>query len=415
MRVVVLGAGVVGVCTAHELSRDGHQVTVVERLDEVAGETSFANAGLVAPGHAYAWASPRAPKILLKSLFDRRQALRFRPSLDPDLWIWSWRFLRNCTMQRARQNTARKARLCRYSQSRLHVIADETRIEFHRVTGGLLYLYRDAATFERGRGAMRILADEGIELRVLDADQAVAIDQALRGFRANIAGAIFAPTDESGDARLFTQALARLDASRGIDYRFGVEVLGFETEGVKVLSLITSKGRFEGDFFVLCAGVFAPRLGRMLGASIPVYPIKGYSLTLPIGPGHEAPRIGGRRRSLGLPCPLRRSMRTATAEFAGYDKSHSPSDFAHMLSSIRELFPNGADFAKPTYWAGLRPMTPEGTPLFGRGSHENLYFNVGHGHMGWTMAAGSARITADLVSGLKPEIPLDGMLLERTE
>ena len=413
MRVVVLGAGVVGVCTAHELLRDGHQVTVIERLAEPAAETSFANAGLVAPGHAYAWASPRAPKILLKSLFDDRQALRFRPSLDPALWAWSWRFLQNCTSEKAKRNTARKARLCRYSQARLHVIADETKVRFHRAAGGLLYLYRDEATFARGRAAMSILTDAGIELRVLDGGQAAAIDPSLAAFRPRIAGAIYAPTDESGDARVFTLALAKEDSSRGVVYRFGEEVSGFDTEATRVRAVITSKGRIEADAIVMCLGVFAPKLGSKLGASLAVYPIKGYSLTFPVGAGHEPPHVGGvdEDRLIAYACFGDRMRITATAEFAGFDKSHKPSDFTHMLSSIRELFPRGADYEHPVYWAGLRPMTPEGTPIFGRGRHDNLLFNVGHGHMGWTMAAGSARITADLLLGRPPEIPLDGMLL----
>ncbi len=413
MRVVVMGAGLIGVCTAHELLRDGHQVIVVERLGEPAAETSFANAGLVAPGHAYAWASPRAPKILLKSLIDDTQALRFRPSLDPRLWAWSWRFLMNCTAENARLNTARKARLCRYSQSRLHVIADETAIDFHRVKGGLLFLYRDAANFARGAGATRILTEAGIELKVIDADQAIALDPALRGFRENIAGAIFAPKDESGDARIFTQGLAKHGAARGIEYRFGAEIQGFETEGARVKALLTSKGMIAGDAFVMCLGVFAPKLGSKLGVSLPIYPIKGYSVTLPIQPGHEPPNLGGvdEDRLIAYARFGDRLRATATAEFAGFDKSHRPENFTHMLASLRELFPNGADYGKPTYWAGLRPMTPEGTPIFGRAAHDNLVFNVGHGHMGWTMAAGSGRIAADLIAGRKPEIPLDGMLV----
>jgi D-amino-acid dehydrogenase len=413
MRVVVMGAGVVGVTAAHELRRDGHDVVVVERLDEPAGETSFANAGLVAPGHAYAWASPRAPKILLKSLFDDRQALRFRPSFDPALWAWSWRFLMNCSAERARENTSRKARLCRYSQRRLHVIAEETGIDFHRLTGGLLYLYRDPETLARGSGAIRILIDAGLDLRLLDADGAVALDPSLRSAKEKLAGAIFCPSDESGDARVFTQELAKHDAAQGVEYRFGSEILGFESEGSRILALMTSKGRIEGDRFVMCLGVFASRLARDIGVSLPVYPIKGYSVTLPISAGNEPPTLGGvdEDRLIAYARFADRLRATATAEFAGYDKSHKPADFAHMLASLRELYPNGADFSQPQYWAGLRPMTPEGTPIFGRGRHENLFFNAGHGHMGWTMAAGSARISADLLSGRAPAIPLDGMLL----
>ncbi|SDQ90521.1 D-amino-acid dehydrogenase [Rhizobiales bacterium GAS191] len=414
MRVVILGAGVIGVTTAYELAKDGHEVTVIDRLAEPAGETSFANAGLIAPGHAYTWSSPRAPGILWRSLFDDSQALRFKPRLDPRLWSWTLKFLRNCTAERARLNTKRKVRLCIYSQGELTRIAAETKVPFDALEGGLLYLYRSPASFERGARNTSILSEEGLELRVVDRDEMASIDPALEPVKEQFAGAIYCPSDASGDARVFTMNLARHCAEHlGVTFRFGTEITGFETAGDRVTGVATKRGVVTGDEFVLCLGVFSPFLSRQLGVSLPIYPIKGYSVTLPLDGHNNPPRIGGVDED-NLVAYARfgdRIRATATAEFAGYDKSHKPEDFSYMLGVMRKLFPDGANYERPSYWAGLRPMTPEGTPIFGRGRYRNMMFNTGHGHMGWTMSAGSARIAADLIGGRKPAIDLAGMRL----
>jgi D-amino-acid dehydrogenase len=415
MRVLVLGAGVVGVTTAYELARDGHEVTVVDRLDEPAGETSFANAGLIAPGHSYPWSSPRAPRILVKSLFDRSQALVFRPSLDPRLYAWSLKFLRNCTAQRARENTKRKVRLCSYSQERLNGIVAETGVGYDGRSGGLLYLYRKPESFERGARNTSVLAEEGLELRAITPSEAAQIDPALAGSGDKFAGAIHCPSDGSGDARMFTRNLAEhCREVLGVRFLMGTEVTGFDAAGGRVRQVLTGGGPLQADQVVVALGVFAPRFARQLGVSLPIYPIKGYSATLPIGAGHTAPAIGGvDEDNLTAYARFGNRLRvTATAEFAGYSKTHKPADFTHMLAALRDLFPNGADYSRPEYWAGLRPMTPEGTPIFGRGPrYDNVVLNVGHGHMGWTMAAGSARIVADMVQGATPDFPTEGMLV----
>ena len=414
MRAVVLGAGVVGVTTAYELAKDGYAVTVVDRLAEPASETSFANAGLIAPGHSYAWSSPRAPAILWRSLFDKSQALRFKPGLDPRLWSWTLKFLRNCTAERARMNTKRKVRLCIYSQGELKRIASETGVKFDGLEGGLLYLYRSPQSFERGANNTRILAEEGLELRPVDRDEMARIDPSLEPVKGQFAGAVFCPSDASGDARAFTRNLATYCAERlGVTFRFGTEIAGFSTEGDQVTGVVTDKGAVTGDEYAMCLGVFAPFLSRKLGVLLPIYPIKGYSVTLPLDGHNNPPRLGGVDED-NLVAYARfgdRIRATATAEFAGYDRSHRPADFTYMLSVMRKLFPDGANYEKPDYWAGLRPMTPEGTPIFGRGRFRNMMFNAGHGHMGWTMSAGSARIAADLVAGRKPVIALSGMML----
>lgn len=415
MKVVVLGAGVVGVTTAYELACDGHEVTVIDRLDAAASETSYANAGLIAPGHSYTWSSPKAPKILLRSLIDRSQALVFRPSLDPRLYLWSLQFLRNCTAERASSNTKRKVRLCRYSQDRLTQIAERTGVAYDGLSGGLLYLYRKPESFDRGTRNTRVLTEEGLELRAISAEEAVRIDPSLSDAKDKFAGAIHCPTDGSGDARLFTRNLAEYCATRmGVKFLYNTEITDLEASGGKITAAITGKGRIGGDEFVVCLGVFAPRFARKLGVSLPIYPIKGYSVTMPIGPKHQAPAIGGvDEDNLVAYARFGNRMRvTATAEFAGLSKTHKPQDFTHMLGAVRELYPRGADYDRPDYWAGLRPMTPDGLPIFGRGGrYSNVVMNLGHGHMGWTMSAGSARIVADIVKRAQPEFSPEGMMV----
>lgn len=415
MRVAVLGAGVIGVTTAYELARDGHEVTVIERLGEAAGFTSFANAGMVSPGHAYTWASPKAPRVLLRSLYDESAALRFRPSLDLQLWWWTWLFLKNCTAEATRINTKRKVHLCMYSQAQLDRILAETGIDHARVQGGAMYLYRSPASFERGTANSSILTEEGLELRPVSAEQAARIDPALEPARHKFAGALYCPSDESGDCRIFTQKLAAHAADKlGVTLRFNTEITGFDTSGDRVTSVRTPHGAIAADHFVMCLGVYSPELSRQLGVRLPIYPIKGYSVTLPIEGRNQVPRYAGVDED-NLTAYARFGDRlrvTSTAEFAGFDRSHKPSDYRHMLSSIRDLFPEAASYDKPAYWAGLRPMTPEGTPIFGEaGRYRNMSFNTGHGHIGWTMSAGSARIAADRLAGRQPAIDLAGMVV----
>ncbi|CAO3429456.1 D-amino acid dehydrogenase [Azospirillum endophyticum] len=411
MKVIVMGGGVVGVTTAYCLLKDGHEVTVVERHDGAADETSFANAGLVAPGHAYTWASPKAPKILLKSLWRNDQALRFRLRLDPALWSWSLKFLGNCRTERVAVNTARKVRLSLYSQDMLHAVVDDTGVAFDGAKGGLLYLYRSPAAFDAGVAKMRILTDNGLPLEVVDRDRAAAIDPALLPTKDRIVGGIYAPSDESGDARLFTRNLADWCAERGVRFLYGTTIRGVETAAGEVTGLVTDKGTLTADAYVLAMGCQSAALAKPLGLSLPIYPIKGYSVTVPVAGRNNTPRIGGvDEENLVAYAPMGDRLRiTATADFAGYDKRHSPADFQTMLAAAQDLFPDAADYSRPSYWAGLRPMTPEGTPIFGRGRQRNLFLNTGHGHMGWTMSCGSARITADLIAGRTPAIPLDGM------
>jgi D-amino-acid dehydrogenase len=412
MRIVVLGGGVVGVTTAYQLQRDGHEVVLLERNPEVASGASWGNAGMIAPGQSFVWSSPRAPMILAKSLMLKDQALRFRLSADPRLYAWTWGFLKECTAAKARRNTLLKHRLAAYSQKVLdEVVADEA-IDYDRNTRGILYMHRSQKALDSGVEHMKLLESDGQAIKVLTRDQVIALEPGLAHAGEKIAGAILCPTDETGDCAKFTRALAARIVERGGAIVTGATVEELTSDGDKVTHASTDRGLFSGDAYVLALGAESPILARKLGLRLPIYPIKGYSLTIPIGAAKSPPTIAclDEHNLVAISRFGDRLRITATAEFAGYDASHKPSDFAFMKRVTQELFPDGAEYDRAEMWAGLRPMTPTNLPLVGQRRFKNLVLNCGHGHIGWTMSHGSARIAADLIAGRAPAIPLDGLM-----
>jgi D-amino-acid dehydrogenase len=412
MKILVLGGGVIGVTTAYYLARDGHEVTVIERQSQAASETSYANAGLIAPGHAFAWASPKAPGIMLRSLFNDDQALRLKWSADPRLWSWVGLFLRQCTSARARINTIRKLGLCVYSVEALREVVADTQVEYDGLNGGNLYFYRTPQSFEKGVEHTGILREHGLDMQVLERDRVAAIEPALAPHKDAIAGAVYTPGDASGDARMFSRGLAAFCAEHlAVTWKYDTAILGIDTSGDRVEGVVTNAGRIEADSYVMALGCDSAIVGRKIGLRLPIYPVKGYSVTVPVRESNAAPTMGGvDDDNLIAYCPMGKRLRlTSTAEFSGYDRSHRPRDFRAMLRLGRELFPSAADYDQPDYWAGLRPMTPEGTPFLGPAHYRNLYLNTGHGHIGWTMSCGSAKVTADLIAGREPGVDLQGM------
>jgi D-amino-acid dehydrogenase len=401
MRVIVLGGGVVGVTTAYHLQNDGHEVVILERHDAVAEETSWGNAGMICPGHSFVWSSPKAPGILLKSLFLRDQALRFRPSADPRLWSWSLRFLMECTEEKARRNTLRKHELAVYSQQVLRETLAADPLEYDRETRGILYFHRDQAALDAGAAHMKILGDDGQRIELLDRAGVLALEPP-------IAGAIYCPTDETGDCNKFTRALAALCVARGAEIRTGVTIHHLIAEGDQVRGVATDQGAVTGDAYVLALGTQSPFLSRGVGVNLPIYPIKGYSITVPVGNHAAPPTICAMdEHNLVAITPFGDRVRvTATAEFAGYDTTHKPSDFTFMKKVVSTLYPDGGDYDRAEMWAGLRPMTPDNQPILGRKRHRNLFYNTGHGHLGWTLSHGTGRMTADLVSGKTAAVPI---------
>jgi D-amino-acid dehydrogenase len=412
MRIVVLGGGVVGVTTAYQLQKDGHEVVLLERNAEVAAGTSWGNAGMIAPGHSFVWSSPKAPMILLKSLFFKDQALRFKFSADPRLYSWSWLFLMECTADKARRNTLLKHRLAAYSQSVLHeVVADEA-IDYDRNDRGIIYFHRSQEALDRGVANMKLLEGDGQVIKVLDRAGVVALDPGLASAGDKIVGGIYCPTDETGDPAKFTRGLAAKVAARGGAIHTGTTVSKIETVGDAVAGVHTDKGIFTGDAYVLALGTYSGDMARTVGINLPIYPIKGYSLTVPIGNNRVPPTLAtvDEHNLIAVSRFGDRIRVTATAEFAGFDTSHTPADFSFMRRVTQELYPEGGDYERAEMWAGLRPMTPTNLPFFGRRRLRNLYLNTGHGHIGWTMSHGSARIVADQIAGRAPEIPMEGLV-----
>lgn len=412
MKVVVLGAGVVGVTTAYQLQKDGHDVVIIDRQANAAAETSFANAGMIAPGHSFVWSSPKAPITLLKSLFLKDQALRFRLSADPRLYSWSLLFLKECTAAKARVNTLRKHKLATYSQQVLHQTLADERIDYDRNERGIVYFYRSQEGLDRGISQMKLLESDGQVIRVLDREGVVALDPSLASAKQKIAGAIHCPTDETGDCEKFTRSLAELIISRGGQMMAGTTITGFKTEGDAITGVVTSAGLVRGDAYVMALGCQSAILGRSIGINMPIYPIKGYSLTIPVDGRPSPPTVASvdEHNLVAFTSFGDRVRATATAEFAGFNTEHKPSDFTFMKKVMQELYPEGANYARAEMWAGLRPMTPTNLPFFGKRRYRNLFLNTGHGHIGWTMSHGSARITADLIAGKTPAISMDGLI-----
>jgi len=415
-RVVVLGSGVVGVATAYFLAREGVEVTVIDRRAEAAAETSHANAGLISPGHAFAWASPRAPLVLLRSLWpqaDPSFRLRFNP--DPRFLAWGLMFLGQCTAARARANTEAKHRLSRYSQRQYAGIRAEAEIDDHRNAGGLLYVYRDADALARGVASMRIVEALGQRIEVANRARCVEIEPALENLGERMAGGIFCDEDESADCETFTRALAARCRELGVTFRFDTELRALHRDGERITAAETSRGEERADAFVLALGSYSPQIARTAGLSLPIYPVKGYSLTVPITDASRAPRIGFVDDGVLMAFSrLGDRLRiTAKADFAGYDLSYTARDFAALDHVGRELFAAAADFERPSHWTCLRPLTPDGPPLLGRGRLANLFHNTGHGSLGWTMGPGSGRVVADLMLGRRPEIDLAGLEARR--
>ena len=414
MHILVLGAGVAGITTAWQLLKDGHEVEVVDAEPEAAEFTSFGNAGLIAPGHAYAWASPRAPGMMLRSLWRNDQAIRFKPGIDPKLWSWTMKFLGQCTAEKAAATTAIKARLCLYAQAMLHEVVAETGVTYDRNTGGCLYFYGTPERYEFAAKRADVLRQAGVRIDALDRAAVVKLDPGLADAKDQIAGALHAVTDESGDCRLFTKALADVCRRKGAKFHYQTRITEIVAEDREVSVVRTDKGALKADAYVLSLGVFSPHLVRKLGIRLPIYPVKGYSMTVPITDRNAVARLAGMDEdNLLAYCPMGERMRiTATAEISGYSRTHRPGDFAVMSRRIKEIFPRGLDFARASYWAGLRPMTPTALPIVDRSPFDNLWLNTGHGHMGWTMSHGCARILADLVRQRKPTIDREGMRYE---
>jgi D-amino-acid dehydrogenase len=416
MKALILGGGIVGVTTAYFLAKAGHEVTLLEEKDGLGLEASAGNAGIIAPGHSFAWASPAAPGMLLRSLRGDETAIRMRLTPDPHLYAWGARFLRECTPARARRNTLVKLRLCQYSQRVMTELVQAEAIDYHAVQRGALYLYRDASLLAAGIKKMALLAEHGQKQEILDPAGVARLEPAFGPVQGKIAGAIRDLGDSSGDSRLFTERLGALCRDRlGVTIKLGARVTALRAASDRVDAVVTGDGLLTADAYVLALGVGSPAVARPAGVSLPIYPAKGYSSTFPVRSGGLAPTVPGvdEQWLVGWSRMGDRLRLTSTAEFTGYDWGWTPRDFNNILRFARDVFADAVDFERGEYRACLRPLTPDGPPILGLGRHRNLFFNCGHGHMGFTMACGTARIVADLMSGRMPELDLAGLTLRR--
>ena len=416
MKALILGGGIVGVTTAYFLAKAGHEVTLLEEKDSLGQEATAGNAGIIAPGHSFAWASPAAPGMLLRSLRGDETAIRMRLTPDPHLYAWGARFLRECTPARARRNTLVKLRLCQYSQRVMTELVQAEAIDYHAVTRGALYLYRDSALLSAGIKKMALLAEHGQKQEILDPAGVARLEPAFGPVQGKIAGAIRDLGDSSGDSRLFTERLGALCRDRlGVTIKLGARVTALRAGSDRIDAVVTGDGLLTADAYVLALGVGSAAVARTAGVSLPIYPAKGYSSTFPLRAGGLAPTVPGvdEQWLVGWSRMGDRLRLTSTAEFAGYDWGWTPRDFNNILRFARDVFADAVDFERGEYRACLRPLTPDGPPILGLGRHRNLFFNCGHGHMGFTMACGTARVVADLMSGRMPELDLTGLTVRR--
>ena len=414
MKVIVLGAGIIGVTSAYQLAKAGHEVIVVDRQAGPALETSFANAGEVSFGYCSPWAAPGIPVKAVKWLFMQHAPLILRPKVDAAMLSWLVQMLANCTSSRYAINKSRMLRLADYSRISLAELRAETAISYDERMQGTLQLFRTQQQLDASAKDVKALAADGIPYEVLDRDGCIRVEPALAHVRDRIVGGLLTPKDETGDCFKFANALAEKAAALGVSFAYGTKIKGLDVEGGRVRAVVTERGRLAADAIVVALGSYSPLLLRPFGIRLPVYPVKGYSLTIPITDAARAPestvmdetykiaitRLGDRIRVGGM------------AEISGYTNDLGLARRRTLEHSVMDLFPGG-DAAKASFWSGLRPMTPDGTPVIGPTKIQGLFLNTGHGTLGWTMSAGSARLISDLVSGRKPDIDATDLAIAR--
>ncbi len=415
MKVIVLGAGIIGTASAWFLARDGHEVTVLERQPGPAQETSFANGCQISVSHAEPWANPHAPLKVLKWLGKEDAPLLFRLRPEWLQWKWGLSFLRNCTPGRTARNIRQIVAIAEYSRQVLQSVRAETGIRYDHLTRGILHFYTDPKDFEAALPAAKLMRELGCPRQTIDADEVVRIEPALAKIRDRIVGGDYTASDESGDIHKFTTGLAHKAQQAGAQFRFNTAVTRLLTEGTGAAArvcgaeAIDEHGRYQvlrADAFVVAAGSFSVQLLQPLGIDLLIYPGKGYSATYAVTDPQAAPtvsltddghklvfsRLGDRLRVAG------------TCELNGYARNLNAVRCEAITRRTRELFPGACDYDRPAYWSGLRPLTPSNVPYIGKTRYANLFLNTGHGTLGWTMGCGSGRAIADIVSGRRPDV-----------
>ena len=415
MRVLILGSGVIGTTVAYYLARAGHEVEVIDRQPGPGLETSYANAGEVSPGYSAPWAGPGVPLKAIQWMLMHHSPLVIKPMLDPAMWRWGLSMLRNCTEARYRVNKGRMVRLAEYSRDCLKELRAEIGIQYDDREQGTLQLFRTQKQLDGTAKDIEILKQYNVPFQLLDRPGYLKYEPALADVQDKFIGALRLPGDETGDCFKFTNTLAERAKALGVKFRFGVDIQGLERSGQRITGVRTDAGVLTADRYVLALGSYSTQMLAPLGIRIPVYPVKGFSITLPITDASKAPestimdethkvavtRLGDRIRVGG------------TAQLSGFDLGLDEERRRTLEFVVTDLFPQGGDARQAEFWTGLRPMTPDGTPILGETAVDNLFLSTGHGTLGWTMAAGTGRVMADLISGRQPEISMEGLTVAR--
>ncbi|MCF7529844.1 D-amino acid dehydrogenase [Neisseria lisongii] len=415
MKTVVLGAGIAGVSTAWFLLQAGHEVTVIDRAESSAMETSFANAGQLSYGYTTPWAAPGIPTKAAKWLFKEHSPLILRP--DGSLYQLQWllKMLKNCNEASYHVNKERMVRISEYSREMFRRFEAETGLNFEGRNKGTLQIFRTEKEVQAAEKDIEVLAAYGVPYSRLKAEECLQFEPALHHAVNKIAGALHLPNDATGDCHLFTQRLQKMCEEKGAVFAFNRNIERIETAGKRVTAVYAGGERFEAEHFVCALGSFSRQAMAQLGLDLPVYPVKGYSLTLPVVNSDEAPvsTILDETYKVAITRFDNRIRVGGMAELSGYGLALPQERYETLSLVVNDLYPNGGDLSQAKFWSGLRPMTPDSTPIIGATRFDNLFLNTGHGTLGWTMSLGSAKITADLICGVQPEVRYDDLALTR--
>ncbi|MBE3662282.1 D-amino acid dehydrogenase small subunit [Vibrio navarrensis] len=410
MKAVVLGSGIVGLMSAWYLQKAGYQVTVVDRQSRSGEETSFANAGQISYGYSSPWAAPGIPQKAIRWLLEEHAPLKIKPSLDPQLFKWATQMLSNCQLSRYQINKARMLGIANHSRECLSALRQEHHIEYQGRQQGTLQVFRNQKQLKAIEKDIALLEQSGTRFQRMSVEQCIKQEPGLAAVSDKLTGGLYLPDDETGDCYLFCQQMTELAKAHGVTFSFNTQIQALKTEGNQVVAVTTDQGDLQADVYVVAMGSYSTSLLATVGIDIPVYPVKGYSLTVPISDAQQAPvsTVMDETYKVALTRFDDRIRVAGTAELAGFDPAIPENRKATIAMVMKDLFPHCGDFTKAEFWTGFRPMTPDGTPLIGRTPIENLYTNTGHGTLGWTMACGSGHLLAQVISDAQQK-PISGL------
>lgn len=415
MKVIILGCGVIGVVSAYYLRKEGHEVEIIDQHAEAGLETSFANAGQISFGFSSPWAAPGMVQKAIGWMLHKHSPLVVKPHMDPFMARWLWRMVLNCTPEAYAINKSRMVRLSSFSRECLADIRNNEALEYDGQQKGTLQMFRTQKMLDAAAKDIDVLNEHGVANKILDREGCLKVEPGLAAVAEKVAGGLHLPDDETGDCKMFTQGLAKICEDMDVKFHYNTKIKKLRNSDGIVSCVITNKGEFAADAYVVALGSHTPKLVRSHGVRTRIYPVKGYSVTLPITDESEAPTstIMDEKNKVAITRLGNRIRAAGTAELTGYNAKLTHSRCDMLFHVVQDLFPNGGDLTKVQFWTGLRPMIPDGPPLIGKTEVKNLYLNSGHGTLGWTMAAGSGKLLSDVISEKEPSISMEGLELKR--